>query len=182
MAQRAYRQRKDDTIEGLRAEISNLKAALQDNRHTFVQTNALTEALLDVDTLSPSRSPSAPQRALQTDSGQYWWSSQRDTKAINVDAWLDGTTLQRRRRDTMPMEVGLGYTMYVSENTDITPPIDFLGIPPQPPQLPRECTDFAFHLALNSSLPAELQLPDSYTFFESSYGQRLSRASTEAGI
>ncbi|KAK5130874.1 hypothetical protein LTR08_001595 [Meristemomyces frigidus] len=200
MAQRAYRQRKESTLEELRAQVSDLtntiglmhhafgechsklsatpgvaEAALQNIQRTSREFDALTKAVRVTEEHSSSEEAPAPRPE------RYSMPPQRDTEIHNVNSWLDETTLRPRPKSKTPMEVGLGYTMYIPNN--VAPSRDYLG----PNHYARGAVseqsqplDFIDD-AIRAPLVTELSLPRSYSFHESSFARRLHRACTEAG-
>lgn len=139
MAQRAYRQRKESTLEDLRKRVSELtntvelmnkafsdcrdrlsatpglpRAALWDLRETSLQFDTLATDIRNPaeEDLSDSSPPmQSPLAAARPHEDPL----QRSTVIMNVPSWLDQSALQQEPKPTTLMDVGLGYTMYTPE-------------------------------------------------------------------
>ncbi|KAK4916651.1 hypothetical protein LTR49_015349 [Elasticomyces elasticus] len=205
MAQRAYRQRKESTLEDLRKRVSELTNTLELMNKAFTElrdgmTSTATEVQLtamrhasnqyeglmqiarnpgedEFDMPQPKRRASTTTPSVQTAV------SQRRPEPINVPSWLDQSVLDEAQKRTSPGMVGMGYTMYLSEPSE-DQPIDYFNIQSQKeePALkqPQQKINNAVARLLPDSIPKQLRNDTTYSFQETTFARRLHRACLEA--
>jgi hypothetical protein len=215
MAQRAYRQRKESTLDELRKRVSDLTTTLECMNKTFDNCRdrlvmaGLSEGQLDdlsetslrfASYMSNARNPGDPHvedlpepaipiSATANNSTARRHSDEMSLVPKNVPSWIDEATLGQTGRGNQRPDIGMGYTMYESENFD--PLVETFNIPTlaHSMQQPRP-----FDISSNSlpgphgatlpqrslSISNELPLPKTYSFNETTLGRRLHRACIEA--
>ncbi|KAK4542776.1 hypothetical protein LTR36_006152 [Oleoguttula mirabilis] len=210
MAQRAYRQRKESTLEDLRGHVSELTnaaelmnkafsdcrdrlsatpgiahVALEDLRQTSLQFDALMKTMRSPEEDLPLEKPPAVQRP-STRSESPDKPPQRSTEIQNVPSWLDQTVVKQAHKRIVPEEVGMGYTMYAPEAGETAQPVDYFNLGQQtqqiaPAQKAQQHSEFDSLDAQMLRIPPSLPPPKTYSFQESSFARRLHRACLEAG-
>ena len=109
----------------------------------------------------------------------------------NVPSWMDKSTLSRGTRHRPPMEVGMGYTMFMQEpeSLDSTDNFDF-DVPSAPildtsmlPKTPDFSSTDLFRAEILDSSPLPLQLSPliTFSFQEATFARRLHRSCLEHG-
>ncbi|KAK3072685.1 hypothetical protein LTR53_006380 [Teratosphaeriaceae sp. CCFEE 6253] len=209
MAQRAYRQRKESTLEDLRKRVSELnntlelmnqaftgfrarmsdtatEAQLLDLRETSTQYELLMKAARNPDE-DDSDLPQAKQHPTTGTSSSDKELRHRGTEPINVPSWLDQSVLNETRDRTPPDMVGMGYTMFVPEPLQGEEQLlDFFNTQEQSRALVLKQPQSNGDDALSNLLPDELRLPrqlptiTTYSFQETTFGRRLHRSCLEA--
>ncbi|KAK5688391.1 hypothetical protein LTS10_000369 [Elasticomyces elasticus] len=205
MAQRAYRQRKESTLEDLRKRVSELTNTLELMNKAFtelrdgmtstateVQLTAMRHASNQYEGLmqiarNPGEDefdmPQPKQRASTTTPSVQTTVSQRRPEPINVPSWLDQSVLDEAQKRTSPGMVGMGYTMYLSEPSE-DQPIDYFNTQSQKeePALkqPQQKINNAVARLLPDSIPKQLRNDTTYSFQETTFARRLHRACLEA--
>lgn len=139
MAQRAYRQRKESTLDDLRKRVSDLTTTIECMNRAFegcrdrLVSAGLPESQLDdlaelsvrfVGFMKPVRQPGeAPDcrtadELLSTSMDNVNTMRQEEELPLvptgkNVPSWLDQSTLSHREKGTQQPDIGMGYTMYM---------------------------------------------------------------------
>ncbi|KAK5155062.1 hypothetical protein LTS14_006017 [Recurvomyces mirabilis] len=197
MAQRAYRQRKESTLEDLRKRVSELTNTAELMNKTFVELRDRLSTQADVNdqralwdvasryeelmkiVRNPSeddcdeilaRPPALFNSAVVTETAL---ASKIDLMSTNVPSWLDQSVL-KKLNDTIPTtHLGLGYTMSFGKDESLIPALT------PPSNLAYEA--FVSCPPVPTSIPRELPPITTYSFQETTLGRRLHRAGLEAG-
>ncbi|KAK5121366.1 hypothetical protein LTR85_005532 [Meristemomyces frigidus] len=211
MAQRAYRQRKESTLEDLRGHVSELtnaaelmqkafsdcrdrlsatagisNVALEDLRQTSLQFDALMKSIRSPDEDFSSDKASTVQR-LPPRSESPDKPAQRTPEIQNVPSWLDETAMQQPRKLTVNEDVGMGYTMFMPEAEEVSQPADYFNFGQvtqriaPAPKLQQPVDFDSIAAAEMLRISPSLPPPKTYSFQETSFGRRLHRACLEAG-
>lgn len=140
MAQRAYRQRKETTLDDLRKRVSDLTTTIEcmnkafDNCRDRLVMAGLSEGQLDdlaetairlAGYMSNVRNPgdahvedvpepAAPVSANATDTTAVKHTDEISLVPKNVPSWIDEAALSHTERRSQRPEIGMGYTMYTS--------------------------------------------------------------------
>ena len=216
MAQRAYRQRKESTLEELRRRVSELTNTAERMNRAFRECQdrltaaGLSEAQLQdlrectfqyTELMKIARNPSYEDDTVtgaELDIHRSATSSSQllaEEPAIfstgkNVPSWLDQAALSAQPKQRSPLDVGLGYTAYVSENEDTGQVMDFGDLSNQaqaivPLASKQQPLDIWESLQLQGgetlNLSSQLSPPMTYSFQETSFSRRLHRSCLEAG-
>lgn len=135
--------------------------------------------------------PNIPASATADNSSSAKRSDEMSLMPKNVPSWIDEATLGHTGRRNQRPDIGMGYTMYTSDNFD--PLVETFSIPtlaqnlqPRPFDIPSNVTPQP-HGPNGPTLPqrslslsGELALPKTYSFHETTLGRRLHRACLEA--
>jgi hypothetical protein len=207
MAQRAYRQRKESTLEDLRKRVSELTNTLELMNKTFASfrdrmsatasdaqikemrdTSAQYELMMktarnpdEEDFETPQSKPRGSVGAATSDL------SQRRTEPINVPSWLDQSVLNEAQKRISPEIVGMGYTMYMTGQGDRDDQsLDYLNMDSLSQAVAQKQPQQTVYDALTNLLPDDIRIPrqlptiTTYSFQESTFARRLHRACLEA--
>jgi hypothetical protein len=214
MAQRAYRQRKESTLDELRKRVSDLTTTAECMNQAFDSCRdrlvmaGLSESQLDdlsetasrfASYMSNVRNPgelhdeNLPEAAAPVSVPGHHSSAAKHSDEMslvpkNVPSWIDEATLGHTGRRNQRPDIGMGYTMYMPENFD--PLVETFNIPTmaqavhsRPFDIPSNTTPQPNGPTLHQrslSMNAELPLPKTYSFHETTLGRRLHRACLEA--
>ncbi|KAM3425510.1 hypothetical protein BST61_g7458 [Cercospora zeina] len=155
MAQRAYRQRKESTLEELRKRVSELTNTMElmnktfmDHRDRLFNANLSDMQLQDLrntamqfeSLMSTARNPteSPAEDLLATENHQESESSTHDGVDVpgpsalepkNVTSWIDRSTVihHQQLRQQQAHQVNMGYTMYIPEQNDVAVGHDYMS-------------------------------------------------------
>ncbi|KAF7197782.1 hypothetical protein HII31_00871 [Pseudocercospora fuligena] len=208
MAQRAYRQRKESTLEEFRKRVSDLQNTIELMNKAFLDCRnrlaiaGLPEAQLrDVEEVALqyesfmkfTRNPDASspselgERARQGPIASTHGSDSVHVSAEpkNVPSWIDQQALSYTPRQVELSDMGMGYTMELQDGDAMDVSADYFPTFSQSQnQLAlvssQKHTGRDFD-AFEHDIPVELELPRTYSFQESTFGRRLHRASLEGG-
>lgn len=204
MAQRAYRQRKESTLEELRKRVSELtnmmelmnKAftdcrdrltasglpahSMQDMQETSTQYEALMKCVRNP---GEECDPAVTQLIQQTSAN----STNDPNKSIepkNVPSWMDQAALHSMPKPRgNAVEVGMGYTMYSGDTA-----MEYAGFDPMSQALvpaksptPNSLDGFRIDIPAGFSMPPSISGPTTYSFQEGTFSRRLHRACLEQG-
>ncbi|TKA73658.1 hypothetical protein B0A55_06510 [Friedmanniomyces simplex] len=206
MAQRAYRQRKESTLDDLRKRVSELANTLELMNKTFTElrdhmsgtanedqlkelwdASGQYEALMKIarnpgeEDFEPS--PTKHHSLVATPSDEAALPRRRN-EPINVPSWLDQAVLNEAEKRGSPDSVGMGYTIYPGEIGE-DQPVDDFALPEQNRALVQKQPPLTVYDALTSLLPDDIRIPrqlptiTTYSFQESSFARRLHRACLE---
>ena len=156
MAQRAYRQRKESTLEELRKRVSDLTNTIELMNRTFVDcrdqlyaSNELSQAQFEdfyqasekfeelvKDARNPDEDdPTACARILHRASAASAKSTEMDltedtSEPSDVPTWWDKSVVAQstKPRENEGMDIGLGYKMYWTGTGDAAQSVDYLGL------------------------------------------------------
>lgn len=209
MAQRAYRQRKESTLDQLRRRVTELSTAMECMNKTFEDChNRLVsgglhqihlEELAEVsfsfgELMKVARNPSdsehmlAPTKAPQGSTVPNVTGSTA-TDFRNVPGWIDHSTLDHASRDAHGPDVGLGYTMYMLDApglqqsaADFSAPAMAQALVPSAQVDARNRSREVGDIAFHSTIDIapELPLPKTYNFQETTFGRMIHRACMES--
>ncbi|KAF2170090.1 hypothetical protein M409DRAFT_19697 [Zasmidium cellare ATCC 36951] len=208
MAQRAYRQRKESTLEELRKRVSELTNMIELMNKAFIdcrdklassgmpanqiqdmrETSMQFEALLKCARNPGEECDPEITQIIQQSSGSNDGDQNKTMQPKNVPSWMDEAAVQavsRPRGSTA--QVGMGYEMYNDQGTDEMD-IDYLGdfgqsqaIGPAKPSSLSSFDAFRMDMPTSMNIPASLTSPMTYSFQETTFGRRLHRACLEQG-
>ncbi|KAK0785298.1 hypothetical protein LTS16_013108 [Friedmanniomyces endolithicus] len=207
MAQRAYRQRKEGTLEELRKRVSELTDTLELMNKTFVElrdhlsgsaneeqlnwlrdTSRRYEALMESARTSSEEEfeplPSKHQSLVATPNEEAG-GRQRKNVPVNVPSWLDQSVLNEGERRRSPEPVGMGYTMYL-DNTGEDRLIEDIDLLEQSRALvQKQPTRTTYDTLLNLNhddirIPQQLPTIQTYSFQETTFARQLHRSCLEA--
>lgn len=200
LAQRAYRQRKETTLDDLRKRVSELTNCLELMNKAFTHYRNNVSSLLSNEHQSELSRLSQEYEALmqsvrnpgeetvlclrgnngsrqdsQADAGE---TMTKQPQATNVPSWLDRSILQQAQKQTALPKVCMGYTMDpdpADEQKDDEPhsePAQALSWPLQQPH--------SLHLSVDPvQAPPAIPQITTYSFQETTFARRLHRASLE---
>ncbi|KAK0832199.1 hypothetical protein LTR73_002486 [Friedmanniomyces endolithicus] len=207
MAQRAYRQRKEGTLDELRNRVSELTDTMELMNKTFVElrdhlsgsadelqleqlrdTSCRFEALMEsARTASEEDFESPPlksQSAVVTPS-EGAGVRQRKNVPVNVPTWLDQSVLNEAESRRSPESVGMGYTMYL-DDTGEKQLVEDLGLLEQSQALVQKQPLRTVYDALTNVLPDDIRIPQqlptiqTHSFQETTFARQLHRSCLEA--
>ncbi|KAK1822958.1 hypothetical protein LTR12_002680 [Friedmanniomyces endolithicus] len=207
MAQRAYRQRKEGTLDELRKRVSELTETLELMNRTFVELRDHLSGSADEDQLKQLRDtsrryealmesarsaieegseplPSKDQSSVATPS-EGAGVRQRKNVPVNVPSWLDQSVLNEAERRGSPESVGMGYTMYL-DNTGEDQLVEDIDLLEQSRALVQEQPPRSAYDALTNLLPDDIRIPQqlptiqTYSFQETTFARQLHRSCLEA--
>ena len=219
MYQRAYRQRKDSSLEESRKRVSELtntvelmtkaflechdrlgacglpEKQLQDIRESSMQYAAFMKVEHNPGEESPTTFMESLHRA-STSSSKFSVPATLSAEKT-LPLWLDYSAASQslQQKDAGPIEIDLGYTMYVQEAEEVPQQVDYFNFDRQAQvvvpashkqqqltnQQPTTYYIFRAVVPENIELLLELPPPMTYSFYETSFARRLHRASLEAG-
>lgn len=209
MAQRAYRQRKESTLEELRKRVSELTnmielmnkafmecrdrlaasglpaGSMQDMRETSMQYEALMKCVRNP---GEECDPELTQ-SIQRVSSVAGSDPKKSLEPRNVPSWMDEAALHSlpKQRGTA-VEIGMGYTMYPHAAADEMA-VDYMGnfdhtsqaiLPAKSPS-PTSFDDLRIEMPTSFTIPPSISPPTTYSFQETTFGRRLHRACLEQG-
>lgn len=215
MAQRAYRQRKESTLDELRRRVTELSTAMECMNKTFedcrdrlisaglpqAQVKDLVEVSTSFTELMKTASNPGDTEVLPTIASPTAEAPRRPvvrretaaaaaTDARNVSGWIDHSTLDCVTRDAQDPDIGLGYTMYMPNASDLEQLVDDFNAPSvaqaMVPSAPPDLIAARSHTTTETLYPTaikfahELPLPKTYSFEETTLGRRLHRACIES--
>ncbi|KAK4504088.1 hypothetical protein PRZ48_005003 [Zasmidium cellare] len=205
MAQRAYRQRKESTLEELRKRVSELTNMIELMNKAFIdcrdkmvasglpanqihdmrETSMQFEALLKCARNPGEECDPEITQIIQQSSGD----GDKSTEPKNVPSWMDEAAVQAVSKARAPTaQVGMGYEMYADQGADAMA-IDYLGdfgqsqalTPAKPGSLSSFDAAFRMDMPSQINIPPSLTTPMTYSFQETTFGRRLHRACLEQG-
>ncbi|KAK1055892.1 hypothetical protein LTR74_015325 [Friedmanniomyces endolithicus] len=207
MAQRAYRQRKEGTLEELRKRVSELTDTLELMNKTFVELRDHLSGSADEDQLKQLRDTSCRFEALMEtarSSGEVDFEApplkyqssaatpdegagvaKRKNVPVNVPSWLDQSVLNEADRRGSPESVGMGYTMYLDDTGEGQPVEDIDLLQQSRALVQKQQTQTAFD-TLTNLLPDDIRIPQqlptiqTYSFQETTFARQLHRSCLEA--
>ncbi|KAM0707021.1 hypothetical protein Q7P35_006352 [Cladosporium inversicolor] len=153
MAQRAYRQRKESTLDELRKRVSDLTNTVECMNQDFDscrdrlvmaglsegQLDELSETALRFASYmssvrnpgeSHSDNPPEPAAAVSANANSIHSAKRSEEMSLvpkNVPSWMDEATLGQTGRRSQRPDIGMGYTMYTPDNFD--PLVETFNIP-----------------------------------------------------
>ncbi|KAK0913841.1 hypothetical protein LTR02_002120 [Friedmanniomyces endolithicus] len=207
MAQRAYRQRKEGTLEELRKRVSELTDTLELMDKTFVELRDHLSGSADEDQLKQLRDTSCRFEALMEtarSSGEVDFEApplkyqssaatpdegagvaKRKNVPVNVPSWLDQSVLNEADRRGSPESVGMGYTMYL-DDTGEGQPVEDIDLLQQSRALVQKQQPRTAFDTLTNLLPDDIRIPQqlptiqTYSFHETTFARQLHRSCLEA--
>lgn len=220
MAQRAYRQRKESTLEELRKRVSELTSGMELMNKAFLdcrdrlvasgladsQMQSMEETAVRFESLMKcARNPvegvdsNANVQSASRSSNNAGAEGDPSRQAAvgdpkNVSSWIDQTVVNAQAKAGNPNDIGMGYTMYLSDGPgNALPSIGtltnfdavsqaFAGSAQHSSQTQGPSSSFdAFRVELpqTSSIPPTIDPPITYSFDESTFARRLHRSCLE---
>ncbi|KAI7665351.1 hypothetical protein KC322_g16844, partial [Hortaea werneckii] len=207
-AQRAYRQRKETTLDDLRAQNTELLSKMHLMKKAFTDCLArisslsgtsevvlrdLRETSIRLGTLcgegSPSisdkESPEAGAPPVASSTHPSWMSRQNDVR--NVPQWLDQSAVQSQPRDPASAGQIMGFRLHNHQATGLAPEVEeqypkglsHALITSSRPAHRVEFSPFLDGALSDLPLPSSPKPPITYSFQEASFGRRLHRFAAE---
>jgi hypothetical protein len=205
MAQRAYRRRKESTLEELRKRVSELantaelmnrafldckdwleaaglpEREFQRVRETATRYETLMKCVRNSEDMPPVDLPLDLLRE-STDS-----STGAQYEPQNVSSWIDRATLTHTREESDLGQIGLGYTLFMPETNDLAVEPNYFhidhtseGLDQTPNPNPQQLNSLRIEIPELRNT-ASLTPPRTYSFQESTFARRLHRAALERG-
>jgi hypothetical protein len=203
LAQRAYRQRKETTLDDLRKRVSDLTSTIEcmnktfeDCRDRLISTGLTESQLHDLsettvrfagfvkpvrrpsdstdETAAEADAPLTPPLADETNSVSRQTEQNPLPIVKNVPSWIDQAALTHAEGSTQRSDIGMGYTMYMPNAFDnLSETYNTIPSLAQNSRIPTT-------LSISLSPSAELPPPKTYSFQERTLARRLHRACLEA--
>lgn len=208
MAQRAYRQRKESTLEELRKRVSELTNMIELMNKAFVdcrdklaasgmpanqiqdmrETSMHFEALMKCVRNPGEECDPEVTQIIQRNSASNGSDQNKSLTPKNVPSWMDEAALQSiSKHRGSAVEVGMGYTVFPNQTGDEMG-LDYLGDFGQSQALgsgkstsPNSFDAFRVDMPNSFTIPASISAPTTYSFQETTFGRRLHRACLEQG-
>jgi hypothetical protein len=198
MAQRAYRQRKESTLDELRKQVSDLESKLQLMNKTFGecrdylaasglrgdQLRALDEASAQFESVTgatrPTDDDSPP--ALTHSSPASSSGVQTTNESVKVPegpnyvpSWLDKAAIGYQPSRLLAQDIGMGYTVDPQAQSTASSSRDFIDQSAPSPD------SYAVFRVEEPQIAPSLRVPKSYSNKELTFGRYLHRAAMEKG-
>lgn len=208
MAQRAYRQRKESTLEELRKRVSELTNMIELMNKAFVdcrdklaasgmpanqiqdmrETSTHFEALMKCVRNPEEQFDPEVTEVIQRTSVSNGSDQNKSLTPKNVPSWMDQAALQSiPKHRGSAVEIGMGYSLMANQTGDEMN-IDYLGdfvqsqpLGPAKPPSPGSFNAFRVDMPNSFNIPASISAPTTYSFQETTFGRRLHRACLEQG-